>query len=192
MIHSKAEYKEYYIADCKATGIYKNRNRLSERLKDRRFHFYKMLRKTEYYTNCRQDFYGKVYAKFLRFRYGRLCDKYMWTIPVNVFGKGLQLVHSGPVVVSGYARIGAYARVHVGVNIGKAYAHGKDGAPVIGDSCYFGPGVKIFGPIIIGDNVAIGANAVVNSSVAEGNCTIAGIPAKIISRNTSANYISKE
>jgi len=47
----------------------------------------------------------------------------------------------------------------------------------------------MFGPIEIGDNIAIGANSVVNKSFAEGNCTIAGVPAKIISQNTSKNYI---
>lgn len=33
----------------------------------------------------------------------------MWTIPINVFGKGLQLVHTGPIVVTGSAQIGDYA-----------------------------------------------------------------------------------
>lgn len=192
MIRSKMEYREYYAADCKATGLSNYKNRFIGYLKDRRFRFYKLLRKTEYYTNCRKDFLGKVYAKYLRFKYGRMCDKYTWTIPINVFGKGLQLVHAGAIVVTGSAQIGEYARVHVGVNIGRAYAHGKDGAPVIGNCCYFGPGAKVFGPIIIGDNVAIGANAVVNSSFEDGNCTIGGVPAKIISRNTSGRYINKE
>ena len=47
----------------------------------------------------------------------------------------------------------------------------------------------MFGPIRIGDAVAIGANAVVNSSFPEGKCTIAGISAKKISDNTSEWYI---
>lgn len=192
MIKSIADYKEYYIADLKATGIYDQRNKIRFRLKDRRFRFYKLLRKTEYYTNCRKDFCGNIYAKFLHFRYGRLCDKYAWTIPINVFGKGLQLVHVGSIVVTSSAKIGDYARVHVGVNIGRAYARGEDGAPVIGDRCYMGPGVKIFGPIILGDDIAIGANAVVNSSFEMGRCTIAGVPARKISENTSAPYIMWE
>lgn len=100
------------------------------------------------------------------------------------------MVHTGPVVVTGSAQIGDYARLHVGVNIGHAYAKGKAGAPTIGDRCYFGPGAKVFGPLRIGDNVAIGANAVVNDSYPEGNCTLGGIPAKRISDNTSAPYIN--
>lgn len=190
MIASKKEYKEYYITDLKCTGIYPAT--LRRCIKDRRIRFYKMLRKTEYYTNCRKDMLGCLWAKFLRFRYQQMCDKYAWTIPINVFGKGLHLVHAGPVVVTSSAKIGDYARVHVGVNIGRAYAKGKAGAPVIGNRCYMGPGCKIFGPVVIGDNMAIGANAVVNSSFEMGECTIAGVPAKKISNNTSALYILPE
>ena len=47
----------------------------------------------------------------------------------------------------------------------------------------------MFGKIKIGDNTAIGANSVVNKSFEEGNCTIAGVPAKKISDNTSESYI---
>ena len=32
-----------------------------------------------------------------------LCDKYNWTIPINVFGAGLTIVHTGTIVVSGSA-----------------------------------------------------------------------------------------
>lgn len=52
--------------------------------------------------------------------------------------------------------------------------------PTIGNNCYIGPGAKIFGKIKIGDNVAIGANAVVNKDFPDG-VTIAGVPAKIVS-----------
>ena len=186
MIKSKEDYKEYFHADLVYTGIDSS---LKTRIKDRRVKFYKLLRKTEYYTNCRKDICGRLYGKILRFRYLKLCDRYSWTIPINVFGKGIQIVHAGSIVVSGDAKIGNYARIHVGVNIGRAYAKGKDGAPTIGNRCYMGPGVKIFGPITIGDGVAIGANAVVNTSFPS-NCTIAGVPANIISNKNSDYYIA--
>jgi serine O-acetyltransferase len=35
------------------------------------------------------------------------------------------------------------------------------GCPVIGDNVYIAPGAKVFGKIRIGDNVKIGANAMV-------------------------------
>lgn len=52
----------------------------------------------------------------------------------------------------------------------------KDGAPVIGDGVYIGPGSKIYGPITLGDNVTIGANAVVNKSFGS-NQLLVGMPA---------------
>lgn len=119
-----------------------------------------------------------------------LCNKYNWTIPINVFSEGLAIVHVGTIVVSPKARIGKNCRIHVCVNIGSAWVKGVSGVPVIGDNVYIGPGAKIFGPITIGDNVAIGANSVVNSSFPS-NCTIAGVPAKIISNNDSLKYLNK-
>ncbi len=193
MINSKIDYKEYYFQDLRSTGIYSYRWSIVHRIKDRRFKFYKSLRKTEYYTNCKNYGIFKLIGKFLRLKHSLLCDKYNWTIPINVFGKGLSIVHVGTIVVNGTAKIGENCRIHVCVNIGNAVAKGRDGSPVIGNNVYIGPGAKIFGDISIGDNVAIGANAVVNSSF-EGNCSVAGVPAKKISDNTSAKYIlnSKE
>src|SRR5690606_3039735 len=110
----------------------------------------------------------------------KLGVKLGFDIGINVFGPGLSLAHYGPVIVNKHAKIGAHARVHVGVNIG-TMAGVSGAAASIGDNVYIGPGVKIFGPIVLGDNIAIGANAVVNKSFPEGNCTIGGVPAKIIS-----------
>lgn len=72
--------------------------------------------------------------------------------------RGLCIVHPGTVVINDKVRIVKNARIHVCVNIGAA----KDGAPMIGDDVYIGPGAKIYGNIVIGDCVTIGANAVAN------------------------------
>ena len=75
------------------------------------------------------------------------------------------------------ARIGRNCVLNVCVNIGnngEDYEH----APRLGDGCFIGPGAKLFGNIVIGNNVKIGANAVVNHSFPEGNCTLVGVPAK--------------
>ena len=49
-------------------------------------------------------------------------------------------------------------------------------------------GVAVLGGITIADNVAIGAGAVVNKDILEKNVTVAGVPAKKISDNGSANW----
>lgn len=190
MITTYKEYKEYLQADLKATGIYGER--LIDRIRDRRFKFYRSLRINEYLFNNRKKNRLNLLSKILLTRHQILCNKYSWQIPINVFGPGLQIVHIGTIVVSDEARIGSNCRLHVCTNIGKAIAKGEvSGAPVIGDNCYVGPGAKIFGGIVLGDNIAIGANEVVNASFPNGNCTIAGVPAKIISNKTSESYIAK-
>jgi len=189
MIKSKKDYKEYLIHDLKQTDIYNKK--WYNRLVDRRFKFYKRLRYTEYFNNCKKKWFHKIPKKLINIRYQRLCNKYGWTIPINVFDKGLCIVHVGTIVVSGDAKIGKNCRIHVCTNIGNAPAKGKDGAPIIGDNVYIGPGAKIFGGITIGNNCVIGANAVVNKSFGD-NCTIAGVPAKKISDNDSKLYIKSE
>ena len=190
MIKSKKEYKEYYIEDYKKTGIYNLP--FHTRFSDIRYKYYKNLRKCEYYINCKKGPINKIIKLLLIHKHNKLAIKTGWHIPPNVFGKGLAIVHIGPIIVSRLAKVGENCRIHVCTNIGNAPSHGKDGTPVLGNNVYIGPGVKMFGPIIIGDNTAIGANAVVNKSFEQGNCTIAGVPAKKISDNTSALYITEE
>lgn len=94
------------------------------------------------------------------------------------------------IVVNGGAKIGANCRIHVDVNIGTEA--GKDSAaPKIGDNCYIAPGAKIFGPITIGAGTVIGANAVVNKSFPDGNQTLGGVPARVISFKTSDGLLIK-
>ena len=57
---------------------------------------------------------------------------------------------------------------------------GQSAWRLTGDNCYMSLGAKLFGGIVIGDNVKIGANPVMNKSFPEGNCTLVGIPAHIV------------
>jgi len=56
------------------------------------------------------------------------------------------------------------------------------GVPVIGNDVYIATGAKILGPITIGNNSVVGANAVVIHNVPE-NTVVAGLPAKVIESN---------
>ena len=80
-------------------------------------------------------------------------------------------------------KIGEWCDIHQGVNIGRNI---EGECPVLGDNVYIGPGAKLFGNIVLGDNMMIGANAAVTKSFPEGNCRIAGVPAKIISNEPNA------
>jgi len=52
-------------------------------------------------------------------------------------------------------------------------------APELGDGVFAGTGVKILGPVKIGDGTVIGAGSVVLKDV-PAHTTVAGVPARII------------
>lgn len=82
------------------------------------------------------------------------------------------------IIISDQAKIGKNAVIFQQVTIGIKEFGGK--APTIKDNVFIGAGAKILGDIVIGNNVKIGANAVVLDDVPD-NCTVGGVPAKIIS-----------
>lgn len=123
---------------------------------------------------------------FFSFYFKRISIKLGFSIPPNVFGPGLCIVHYGTIVVSPHARIGKNCRLHAGVNIGgKAgfypIAEARSLSPRLGSDCYIGPGAKIFGPVILGKGCVVGANAVVNKSFGP-ESTLVGVPAKEVVR----------
>lgn len=69
------------------------------------------------------------------------------------------------VTVSSKARIGRNCSLSQSVTIGHGGSGKYCGVPVIGDDVYIAPGARIFGAIRIGNNVMIGANAVVCKDV---------------------------
>lgn len=92
-------------------------------------------------------------------------------------GKRFIIDHFGGIVISGYAKFGDDCRIRNGVVVGlKNVDHVR--APVFGNHVDIGTGAKILGEITIGNNVHIGANAVVLTDVPD-NAIAVGIPAKI-------------
>lgn len=99
--------------------------------------------------------------------------------PNAQIGKGFLIEHTGCIVINSDAKIGDYARIRHGVTIGNKVADRPREVPVIGDYVDVGAGAKILGPIKIGNNVAIGANAVVLCDVPD-DCIAVGIPARVL------------
>lgn len=181
MISSKKLYHEYLKADKLALGITeggfvsKIRALLIPNLI---WKFQKTLRKTEYYKNCKRGLIDNFFYVLTKYKLRKLSVKLGFSIPENVFGPGLAIVHYGTIVVNGNAKVGANCRIHACTNIGAS--GGSSQAPQIGDNVYIGPGAKIYGNIEVANNIAIGANAVVNKTFNEDNIMIAGNPAKKI------------
>jgi len=91
------------------------------------------------------------------------------------FGKGFVILHGVGVVINSRVIGGDNIYIESGVVIGET----KKGCPVLGSDIFVGSGAKIIGDIKIGNNVTIGANAVVVKSVPN-NVVVGGVPAKII------------
>lgn len=177
MIRNKEDYLYYLECDKLVRNISK-KDVFGIRGEMPVYRFQKLMRKVEYYSNCKKGFLNKIITSILKYRYKKAQIKYGFSIPINTFGPGLLIQHRGTICVNGSARIGKNCRINVDVNIGTNMEKEEE-APQIGDNCFIGPGAKLFGKINIGNNVAIGANAVVNKSFPD-NVTIVGIPAKIV------------
>ncbi len=181
MITSKKEYRYYLAEDKKAlrikpkTGLQRLKGIFS---KNHVWIFQKRLRKAEYYKNVKTSIFGRIYYPMAKYLLRKSSLKLGFTIPENVFGPGLAIVHYGTIIINVNARIGKNCRIHACTNIGAS--GGKIKAPQIGDNVYIAPGAKIYGDITIANNIAIGANAVVNKSFKEEGIFIAGNPAKKI------------
>ena len=115
--------------------------------------------------------------------------KYGISIPYKTtIGKGFYIGHFGGIVINSDTIIGNNVNISQGVTIGQAGKTGKKKSPVIGDCVYIGPNSTLVGNITIGNFVAVGANAFVNDSIEDG-ITVGGVPAKVISKNGSLDYI---
>lgn len=100
-------------------------------------------------------------------------------------GRGTTLAYGGiGVVIIKNAIIGENCVIESNVTIGGR--NNNPDVPVIGDNVFIGTGARILGDVHIGNNVIIGANAVVLHDVPD-NCSVAGVPAKILHENININ-----
>lgn len=104
-------------------------------------------------------------------------------------GKGLYIGHFGGIIVNPDVKIGDYCNLSQDITIGIGGRGEKQGCPTIGDRVFVGPGVRIIGPIAIGNDVAIGANAVVTKDLPDLAVAV-GVPAKIISYRGSQDFVA--
>jgi serine O-acetyltransferase len=100
-------------------------------------------------------------------------------------GRRFRIDHFGGIVISGDAVFGDDCIIRNGVTVGLRNT-GKRASPVIGDRVDMGAGAKVLGAICIGNDVAIGANAVVLCDVPSNSIAV-GIPARVKPKRNEGN-----
>ena len=115
--------------------------------------------------------------------------KYGYDIPYAVeIGPGLLIFHISGVVFSPQ-RAGKNITISQCSTVGMTIKDGKKQYPILGDNIYIAPGAKIIGGIVVGNNVAVGSNCVLNKSVKD-NSVVVGIPGEVISYNGADQYVN--
>lgn len=130
------------------------------------------------YPNLRASFYHRITNRYWK----KLCEI---TLPapravelMGPIGGGLHIYHNIGCVVS-VKSMGEYCDVLQGVTIGKGKETADGKLPTIGNRVHINANAVIVGGITIGDNVLIGAGAVVVHDVPS-NVVVAGVPARVI------------
>ena len=95
-----------------------------------------------------------------------------------VIGKGTRIARNVGIITTNH-------------NIYNLDKHQEGKAVVLGQSCWIGMNSVILPGVILGDHTIVGAGAVVTHSYPDGNCIIAGNPAKLIKR-LDGEMIEKE
>ncbi len=98
-------------------------------------------------------------------------------------------MNHGNIFINSETVIGRNCNISQGVTIGPTKRGSRRGSPIIGDNVFIGPGALVIGGIHIGNNVAIGGNAVVNKDIPD-NAVVVGNPGVIVSFEGSKDYIN--
>ena len=151
-------------------------------------------------------FFNQAFQLFLFYKLSQRLDikfhnkRFFWIIPKIVLyfekvligsyidprakiGKGFKIHYGMGIVIGEKVEIGDNVTIFNGVTLGSVFpGRSEIKQPKIGNNVFIGSGAKVLGGITIGDNVKIGANAVVLKSFGP-NVTIAGVPGKIVKKN---------
>jgi serine O-acetyltransferase len=94
---------------------------------------------------------------------------------------GISFPHAKCIIIHEKCIVGKNVTILSGVTIGGNIFKKKGGrtSPTIGENVLIGTGAKILGPVTIGKNSMIGANAVVVKDIPEDSVAV-GVPAKVV------------
>ena len=101
-------------------------------------------------------------------------------------GPGLKVIHGVGAVIGALSKIGSNFTIYQGATIGDKLGRdtGTGKRPLVGDQVILTVGAQIIGPVEIGSQTVIGANAVVLDSLPD-RCVAAGVPARVVIADVS-------
>jgi serine O-acetyltransferase len=102
--------------------------------------------------------------------------------PAATIGTGLFIDHATAVVIGQTAEVGDDVTIYQGVTLGGTSLQHVKRHPTVGDRVTIGAGAKVLGPVTIGHDSRIGANAVVVRDVPP-NSVVVGVPGQVIARS---------
>ena len=133
---------------------------------------------------------ARVISQFSRFLTG------IEIHPAASIGKNFFIDHGMGVVIGETSEIGDDVTLYHSVTLGgispsikSDEQRGKKRHPTLKNNVVVGSGAQVLGPIIVGENAKVGANAVVTHNVPI-NAVMVGIPAKNINRDGSKTDLS--
>ena len=123
---------------------------------------------------------ARILAQFTRFLTG------IEIHPAARIGRRFFIDHGMGVVIGETAEIGDDVMLYHGVTLGGRSLEATKRHPTLGNRVTVGAGAKILGPVVVGDDSAVGANAVVTRDVPPDAIAV-GIPATV-RRRTQAQH----
>ncbi|MBW4029569.1 MAG: serine O-acetyltransferase [Acidobacteria bacterium] len=105
--------------------------------------------------------------------------------PAASLGERVFIDHAMGVVIGETAVVGDDVTIYQGVTLGGTSLSHEKRHPTIGRRVIIGAGAKVLGPITVGDDSRVGANAVVVNSVPP-NSVVVGIPGRVIARSSES------
>ena len=133
------------------------------------FHAILFYRIAHFFNKLKLKFIARFISQFARLLTG------IEIHPAAQIGKRLFIDHGMGIVIGETATIGDNCTIYHGVTLGGTGKDKYKRHPDIGNNVIVGCGAKVLGPIKIGDNVKIGANAVILKDVPN-NSTVVGVP----------------
>ncbi len=144
-----------------------------------------------FFSLAKFDLVARIISQFSRFLTG------IEIHPKAKIGKNLFIDHGMGVVIGETSEIGDNVTIYHAVTLGgispsinSDNQRNTKRHPTLMDNVVVGSGAQILGPVVIGSNAKIGANAVVTKDVQE-NSVMVGIPAKNVGESSSSDETFK-